>query len=937
MKENIILNVDFVGADDTIKKSQTLNRAIYDLGIEKRKLAKDIKNLDTSTANYDKELNNLLQSQNDVNAKLKVAKKEFSDNERIIVKSTQASRANNGSLKQLRLQLAGLHAAYDVLTPAQQKNTEIGGKQQKRIQELSKEVEGMEEGTGRFQRSVGNYSKAFKGLGRAVSGAMGAFIAIKAIVEAFSFFKEFSDEIGDSNKLIGQFTDGTEASTKALSNLSLSISQTFGKEQKEVLLAANSLSKNMGISFEDALEKINLGFAAGLDTNGEFLRQLTEYPTLLSEVGLTADETFNLISQSVKSGVYSDKGLDAIKEAGLALRELTPATRDALNGIGLSSQAIEASLADGTKSVVDIIKEVSTQMGTLPPQSAAVGTAIADIFKGAGEDAGLKFLLTLKDINSEYSEQTANLSESQQAQLKLGKANESLNAVFNKYFGDSSDGFKTIKAAAISFFADGLQLIIGGIVDVSNRFIELYNSSLPLRILFSSIGSVFSASFENIKFSLRALVSVIEKTGEIFTAVFTGNFSEVPDLVTGFYKDVAKDYVDTGKKVYGDFVDGIEEAKSSRINPISFNPEEVKEVKEQAKEIGKAVLEAKSKAEKEASEKALKEAQKASDKLADQTIKDNESVIKTIEQLEQEALIRSIDNKQDAEIKKLEFVRDARKKEISESLADEKSKQGALLLLDEEFEANKKEIELKKKEVDDKVQADRRKEFKMLGIESSKLLADAVLQNQGRRIEQESKREIEALNLRKQAGTISEEEFAKAREDIDRKAFKKKKALDTKQVIINGLVGSAKTIANLGLPAALPALIGVGVQTATQVAGIQSQSFAEGGWTGSSNQPRDHTGERPVGTVHEKEFVASRRTLATPRGLQMASQLNSINKNPSLGYFADGGFTSSVNVSTEGIERSISKALTNMRVINVATDTSKVDSRVKKIQNKGRI
>ena len=937
MKETIILNVDFIGADDTIKKSLSLSRTIKDLSDEKRKLAKDVKNLDTTTSNYDDELNKLLVTQNDVNAKLKVAKKEFSDNERAVIKSTQAQRGNEGSLKQLRLQLAGLINGYDTLTKEQRQNTQVGGRQLKSITALDKEVKKIEQSTNRFQGSVGKYSKALKGLGRAAAGAMGAFIAIKAVIEAFSFFKEFADDIGDSNRLINQFTDGTEESTKALSNLSLAISKTFGKDQQEILVAANSLSKQMGISFEDALKKINLGFASGLDVNGEFLKQLTEYPTLLQEVGLTADETFNIISQSVKSGVYSDKGLDAIKEAGLALRELTPATRDALDGIGLSSKAIESSLADGTKSVIDIIKEVSTQMGTLPPQSAAVGTAIADIFKGAGEDAGLKFLLTLKDINGEFSEQSVNLNESQKAQLKLAKANESLNSVFNKYFGDSSDGFKSIKADAISFFADGLQAIIKGTITVSNKFINLYNNSLPLRVLFISLGKVMSNALTFTLLPLKTLINLYATLGDVINRVISGDFSSIGEAVEKGLLDIKTDFTDFGNKVMNDLSKGLEDAKKDRINPILFTDAEFKESKKEIIEHAKELVTAKTEAEKEATKKALKEAQKEQDKIAEQTIKDNESVIKTIEQLEQEALIRSIDDKQDAEIRKLEFVRDARKKEISETLADEKSKKGALLLLDEEFEANKKEIELKKKEVEDKQQAEKRKEFKILTLDSAKLLSEAVLQNQGRRLQQESKREIEALNHRKQAGTISEEEFAKAREEIDRKAFKKKKALDTKQVIINGLVGASKTIANLGFPLALPALIGVGVQTATQLAGIQSQSFAEGGFTGNSNQSKDSTGEKPVGTVHEKEFVASRRTLATPRGLQMANQLNSINKNPSLGSFADGGFTSSVNVSTEGIERSISKALTNMRVINVATDTSKVDSRVKKIQNKGRI
>ena len=50
-------------------------------------------------------------------------------------------------------------------------------------------------------------------------------------------------------------------------------------------------------------------------------------------------------------------------------------------------------------------------MNELPESSAAVGTAIADIFGGPGEDAGLKYIRTLKDISTNLDEVKAKAGE----------------------------------------------------------------------------------------------------------------------------------------------------------------------------------------------------------------------------------------------------------------------------------------------------------------------------------------------------------------------------------------------------------------------------------------------------------------------------------------------------------------------------------------------
>jgi len=65
--------------------------------------------------------------------------------------------------------------------------------------------------------------------------------------------------------------------------------------------------------------------------------------------------------------------------------------------------------------------------------------------------------------------------------------------------------------------------------------------------------------------------------------------------------------------------------------------------------------------------------------------------------------------------------------------------------------------------------------------------------------------------------------------EIEKEAAKEQQKVAIKQAIINAALAATKTLAQLGLPAAIPALIGLAVTTATQIASIRGQRFEKGG------------------------------------------------------------------------------------------------------------
>lgn len=336
---------------------------------------------------------------------------------------------------------------------------------------------------------------------------------------------------------------------------------TFNTEFNEVLISANALSKQFGIDGQKSLELINKGFLNGANVSGEFLDQLKEYPAQMKAVGLDAEQTISIITQQVKDGVFSDKGIDTIKEAGLRLRELTPATRDALDGIGLSSKEIEQSLKDGSKSIFEVIQSVSNKLDELPPQSATVGTAIADIFGGAGEDAGLDYIKTLGKIQD-------GLSDVDSAQSRLLDVNTELGNKLGELFGLGDEGFGQWTTDLEVLGKEGILTLINGIQELLGYFTDLYDDSESFRVSVKALQSVFESLFQVVDLGFDQLITGFTTFGDLFEAVMTGNFSQIDDILAESFTSVQGNFIEFGNDVANSFLEGFETATTTQVSKV---------------------------------------------------------------------------------------------------------------------------------------------------------------------------------------------------------------------------------------------------------------------------------------------------------------------------------------------------------------------------------
>lgn len=362
-------------------------------------------------------------------AELKLAQQEANQINKLIVKINQSAE---GSYNRLSAQYSLNKIYLNNMTKAERENTEEGRKLVAQTKEIYEEMKRLQEATGKFQLNVGNYTEASdaiiaygdklketlglnstfgesllalgrggaeskavftaigdgaKALGKTLLGLLSnpVFLAIAGITAAGAAFKwwyDYNAGLVEATRLTQQFTGKSGDDLKAFRNEVQAVADSFNADFRETLIATNALSKQFGISANEALQLVKDGFLAGGDANGEFLDTLKEYPAYFKEAGISADQFVAIVTQTNKMGIFSDKGVDAIKEANLRLREMTTATAAALDGIGISSEQVQKDLQTGTKTTFDVIQAVSAKLAELPDNAATVGAAIADIFGG---------------------------------------------------------------------------------------------------------------------------------------------------------------------------------------------------------------------------------------------------------------------------------------------------------------------------------------------------------------------------------------------------------------------------------------------------------------------------------------------------------------------------------------------------------------------------
>lgn len=348
-------------------------------------------------------------------------------------------------------------------------------------------------------------------IGATIALIAGAFASAKAIFD-------YNRGLEQANEKLRSL--GVEAQNLSIVRSEIeATAETFDVEFNDLAEKVNSFAKTYNISMSEANSAIAQGLADGGAQNTEFLDSLGEYDEFFATAGFSATEFINIVNTGFELGIYTDKLPDALKEADLALREQTKTTRDALvNAFGASfTDDILQRVSSGETTTKKALEEIAAQAEKTGLSQQQQAQLTADVFKGAGEDAGG----ALKILEAIGQSATRELDSTAQAQLKLAEANEKLNKAQAELF--EVEGFSDIWLNIQTVAVDALASVLEYLADVKQ----------DIQPLIDIVGVVFVGVWEYLKFSITSVFEVIGGWIKAMGSLFSSFVKAIKQLIEG--------------------------------------------------------------------------------------------------------------------------------------------------------------------------------------------------------------------------------------------------------------------------------------------------------------------------------------------------------------------------------------------------------------------
>jgi hypothetical protein len=327
-----------------------------------------MKGLDTATEEYSEQANKL--------GKLKAEQKAIKKQQDDLNKSFLETSSSLGSYDKLSAKLNRLRKDYKNLAVEGKDTTAEGKKMRAEIDKLDGQLKKVDETTGQFQRSVGNYPRVFgmsaKSVGQFIPGldklsarvdklTGGTNVLGKAFIAGFVAFKagqaigkiiteinKLQEVFRETSNTVQEFSDASGTSLDRLTVQTKAIADTFEVDAKDISAAAASIASNLGISFDEALNKVESGLLTTTKTSQDFLTTLEQYP-----------ETFDEITGSVSEYSNAQQNLlNANKELAKSQQELTMEFGGVSEGIDILKKNIISGLIQAFLAVLRIFKPV---------------------------------------------------------------------------------------------------------------------------------------------------------------------------------------------------------------------------------------------------------------------------------------------------------------------------------------------------------------------------------------------------------------------------------------------------------------------------------------------------------------------------------------------------------------------------------------------------
>lgn len=486
-----------------------------------------------------------------------------------------------------------------------------------------------------------------------------AFLGIAGVVAGVKWWYDYNKGLLEASRQTKFFTGLTGDAMSAVRDKVQAVADTYGKDFITTLKAATSISHNMGVTVDEALDLINKGFAAGGVNSEQYLNILQRFAPTMEKMGLSADQFVAFAGQIEKAGADTNKSMTAMGKASMQLRTMNIGTANSLKAIGIDATQMSEDIQKGRKNVVESMQEIAKKIQETGTNSREVAAVMKDLFGARGESQiGTEFISFLADAKTGTDELLGAEDSLQRLKVKEVETQTELNNVIASLFEMGNGGFSRMTTNAKIWIKQGLIDAIKWVVRLINYFVDWYNNSLLVRAGLNNIITHFKVMWEVVKLVFNLIIDAVKNVGrqlKAFGDILEGIVTFDADKIKQGWHDITSSMAKYVKEGLGDirkaganmgdaFVDGFNNTVNGHLNYIDADRLSDTKIDDgygggsgSGSVVGDPTHAKDPEAEKakKAAEKARKEAEKAAEKQRQQDLKAEEAQLEAMLEMEE--------------------------------------------------------------------------------------------------------------------------------------------------------------------------------------------------------------------------------------------------------------------------------------------------------------
>ena len=961
--KTIAIKVDLQGTEAQKKKLAALETEVKKLTLRRTQLNKALKNGTISLDKYGREIAKVNTGLKSHRRQLLVTRQEMLGIDGFTTRLGKSFRKMGTSI------VAGFAGLFAI-----QKIAQLFSNATKIMKDFEQQMATVQAITGATGKEFASLEKSAKEL-----GATTQFTAseVGKLQEEYAKLGFTTEQILDASEATLELATATGSDLAQSAKVAAATINGFGLEAKDTQKIVDVMAKSFTSSALD-LSKFETAMSAVAPvaaTVGMSLEETTASLGVLVDAGFDASTAGtalrNILLDTQKAGISTSEAFDMIKKSA-------DPTSTALDLFGKRGAAVAIALAKSTDKTAEFTKELENSRGAAEAMARIVGDTLEGDIKrfnsaweglvlNLGENANDLFRGVVEgatDFISTLSDMTKNIHAESDAMRQQGVESNALVSRILKLNEGDEERLKLLNELNIlnPEITKGMDLQKVSNEELSTSLNE-YNDELIKNIILKREQEELTEQANEVADIEREKLKDTVKAEELLGAIRLKALESIRKAEERGRDTKTTEFRRKQLEIINDTNKSWEEQASllATINSTAFREKEVAELtnlRRSTRRLNNDLTEESNILEQlKKRAKALEEQMKGTQDVTEEGAEDSSeainettnSVKKLTFQLEELAEVEDPLDVEDDELafeKKLDLEQDYYDA-INKLAEDNNNIQEGL----NEQRTAKDAADMQKRLKDE---ADFKAEVRSQSLDLAEQTANALVDVSSRRFEREKTLELANLDARLQQGLISQADFEKEREAIERKAFQRQKRLELAGIAIS----LAREIASINANAAAnPAnavtfgasgltqasvLTGLAVaRSAVQAGIIASQSFAEGGYTGSGFGSADSSGFKQAGVVHEGEYVVPKNVLESQRGSSLVGALEAMRTSRPQPFsnigFANGGFAGASGVDMSELENRITRAVASsigsIQVVNNATDTITQAAKVNNIQS----